>query len=95
MQYPISVSCTRTPIKFCSTDEDFVAVLLTVINYDTANTLKIGDLCALRWLIFAGPVTYCILVIVYGRKLSRITFMIDVVFEETFATSLILRSRDN
>ena len=27
MQYSISVSCRRKPIKFCSSDEDFVAVV--------------------------------------------------------------------
>ena len=43
MHYPISVSCRRKPIKFCSSDEDFVAVVQIVISYDTANTLKTGD----------------------------------------------------
>ena len=28
------------------------------ISYDRAKTEKIGDFFALRWLIFAGPVTY-------------------------------------
>ena len=32
MHYPISVSCRRKPIKFCNSDKDFVAVVLTVIK---------------------------------------------------------------
>ena len=59
MHYSISVSCRRKLIKFCNSDENFVAV---VISYDTANTLKIGDFFALTWSIFAGPVTNGMLV---------------------------------
>ena len=32
MHYPITVSCRRKPIKFCSSDEDFVAVV-AINNY--------------------------------------------------------------
>ena len=58
MHYPISVSCRRKPIKFCSSDEDFVTVVYKqLLSYDTANTLKIGDFFALTWSTFADPVT--------------------------------------
>ena len=58
---PISVNFRRNPIKFCSSDRDYILLVYIVCKLWLSKDEK-SAFFVLTWLIIAGPVTYCYLI---------------------------------